>query len=161
MRQLQEIMYGPNAARIELLNKNNYDTWKLQMQALLTKADLWEYVDGTKEKPAPGENNANATKVAEWIKGDQKAKSDMILSISGSELKQVKNCDTSRAMWLKLKEIYQSQGPARKATLLKKLTLHKMAESGDVRDHLNGFFDTVDKLGEMDIDINPDLLTVM
>lgn len=64
-------------------------------------------------------------------------------------------------MWLKLQEIYQYQGPARKATLLKRLTLHKMAEGNDIRDHLSGFFDTVDKLGDMDIEINQDLLTVM
>ena len=150
-----------NYARIELLNKKNYDTWKLQMQAVLVKNDLWEYVNGTKTKPDLGAENANAVAVREWEKNDQKAISDMILSISPSELKQVKNCDTSHAMWTRLKEIYQSQGPARKATLLKKLTLHKMATTGDVRDHMNEFFDTVDKLGDMDIKIHPDQLAIM
>ena len=36
-----------------------------------------------------------------------------------------------------------------------------MADHDDVRDHLNDFFDTVDKLGDMDIKINPELLAVM
>lgn len=36
-----------------------------------------------------------------------------------------------------------------------------MDEGGDVRDHLNDFFDTVDKLGDMNIIINPDQLTIM
>jgi hypothetical protein len=36
-----------------------------------------------------------------------------------------------------------------------------MDEGGDVRVHLNGFFDAVDKLGEMDVGINPDLLAIM
>ena len=49
-------------------------------------------------------------------------------------------------MWLRLEEIHQSKGPAKKATLLKRLTLHKMAERNDVCDHLNDFFDTVDKI---------------
>jgi hypothetical protein len=82
-------------------------------------------------------------------------------NIASRELKQVKQCETSRAMWKRLEEVYQSKGPARKATLLKTLILHKMADNGDVREHLNEFFDAVDKLNEMDVEINPDLLTIL
>lgn len=64
-------------------------------------------------------------------------------------------------MWKKLEETYQSKDPARKATLLKQLTLHRMKEEGDVRKHLNMFFDAVNKLGDMDVPINPDLLAIM
>ena len=88
------------------------------MQAILIKADLWEYVSGDSVKPETGENaQAIATERA-WVMSDQKAKSDINLSISTSEIKQVKNCATSREMWLRLEEIYQSKGPAKKATLL-------------------------------------------
>ena len=149
-----------NVARIQLLNKENYDTWKLQMQAILVKNDLWEYVNGTKVKPE-AEEDINTIRVVSWEKNDQKARSDIILSISPSELKQVKKCETPKAIWQKLQEIYESRGPARKATLLKKLTLQKMTTGTEVRDHLNEFFDTVDKLGEMGIDINPDQLAIM
>lgn len=38
-----------------------------------------------------------------------KAKSDLILSISLSELKQVKRCKTSHEGWLKLDKINQSK----------------------------------------------------
>ena len=128
------------------------------MQAVLVKFDSWEYVNGTNVKPEPGANNENAALVQAWEKNDQKARSDIILSISPSELKQVKNCETSRSMWTPLREIYESQGPARKAMLLKRLTLHKMTEGSDVRDHLNDFFYTVDKLGDMNIEIHLDQL---
>lgn len=53
------------------------------------------------------------------------------------------------------------KGPARKATLLKRLTLHKMAENSEVRDHLNDFFDTVDKLEDMNVELNKDQLAIM
>jgi hypothetical protein len=36
-----------------------------------------------------------------------------------------------------------------------------MVDNGDIREHLNKFADTVDKLSEMDININDDLLAVM
>lgn len=57
--------------------------------------------------------------------------------------------------------MYQSSGPARRATLLKQLTLHNMADGEDAHEHLQKFFNTVDKLSEMEVEINPDLLTVM
>ena len=131
------------------------------MQALLIRADLWEYADGTTVKPEPTADDAKVAQITAWMKNDQKARSEMVLSISPAELKQIKTCVTAREAWSKLEDIYQSKGPARKATLLKKLTLYKMAEGSDVRDHLNEFFDTVDKLAEMDIAINEDLLTIM
>lgn len=34
-------------------------------------------------------------------------------------------------------------------------------EGDEVREHLLKFFDTVDKLNEMDVDINSDLLSMM
>jgi hypothetical protein len=70
--------YGPY--RIELLSKDNYDTWKLQAEALLTKNDLWEYVSGdrVKPEPVPGMVGRNALTEA-WIVADKKARSDLIL----------------------------------------------------------------------------------
>lgn len=148
--------------RIELLNKENFDTWKIQMEALLVKNDAWSYVSGETVKPeVVAGDEASATRLKKWETADRKAKSDIILSISPTELKQVKGCETSREVWDKLASIYQSKGPARKATLLKQLTLQRMEDDEDVREHLRKFFDTVDKLSDMEVTINPDLLTVM
>lgn len=150
-----------NTSRIELLTKENFDTWKLQMQAVLTKCDLWEYTNGSNVQPTLKADNSNAAAVSEWVKNDQKAKSEIILSISPTELRQVKNCVTSREMWCRLDQIYQSKGPARKATLLKNLILCKMDDAGDIHEHLNAFFTSVDKLAEMEINVNPDLLAIL
>ena len=45
-------------ARIELLTKDNFDTWKLQVRAVLVKNDAWGYVNGTKTKPLANEADA-------------------------------------------------------------------------------------------------------
>lgn len=155
-------MASTSLVRIELLNRDNYDTWKIQMQALLTKNDTWEYTSGKKPKPEIIPGNAKSLDDArKWELEDGKAKADIILSIKPSELKQIKDCNTSHELWQKLQTIYQSSGPARKATLIKQLTYHHMEERSEVREHLLKFFDTVDKLSEMDVDINNDLLSVM
>lgn len=146
-----------SSLRIEALNKDNYDTWKIQMEALLVRNDRWTYVIDTQiEHPI-----VELKELEKWKKSDDKAKSDIILSISPSELKQVKGCKTSREVWLKLESTYQSKGPARKATLLKQLTLQRIEEGSDIREHTSKFFDIVDKLNEMEVAINPDLLAIM
>lgn len=113
-------MNALNYTRIETLNKDNYDTWKLQMIAVLTKNDAWEYVSGECAKPTltPGDS-ASEEAFKTWTKNDFKARSDIILSIKPSELKLIKGCVTSREVWLKLESTYQSKGPPQKAALLK------------------------------------------
>ena len=61
------------------LTKDNYDTWKLHVEALLVKSDNWGYVDGSCAKPAP--TDTNSAEVARWEKADRKARSDLILAI--------------------------------------------------------------------------------
>jgi len=92
---------------------------------------------------------------------DNKAKLNIILSICLSELKQIKECNTSKEVWLRLESIYQSKGPARKASLLKRLMLQRMNDEDDLKDHLGKFFDVVDKLEEIEVKIDNDLLSVM
>ncbi|KAH0818354.1 hypothetical protein GEV33_004437 [Tenebrio molitor] len=144
------------SVKIEPLGKENFDTWKIQIEALLIKNDSWKYVNGTIPKPKePPEA------VTTWESNDAKARSDLILTICPSELKQIKNCPTSKDIWNKLHSVYQSQGPARKAMLLKTLILLKMKNGEDMRDHIRNFFDVVDKLEEMELCIINDLLAIL
>lgn len=76
-------------------------------------------------------------------------------------LKDIKHCPSTSAIWSKLRSIYASTGPAKRAALLKQLTQRKVGESSDIRDHLNDFFETADKLASMEEVISNDLLTVM
>lgn len=147
------------SVRMEMLSKNNFDTWKIHMRALLIKNDAWAYVNGTKTKPEP--NGDNEMEIETWMDRDSKAMSDIILAIHPPELKQIKDCETSRGVRSKLEEIYASKGLARKATLLKQIVLQRMNAYDDVRDHLRKFFDAVDKLKDMEVIINDDLLSMV
>ncbi|KOC63598.1 hypothetical protein WH47_02479 [Habropoda laboriosa] len=92
-----------NLARIEALNKDNYDTWKIQMRALLVKNDAWCYVSSELNAPAVRADNVESEANSRaWSTNDEKAKSDRVLSISPSELKQIKDCRTSNDIWQKL-----------------------------------------------------------
>ena len=120
-----------NVMRIEPLNKEN---WKIQMGAILVKNDTWGYVTGEIVKPEFIEGNVKSgEELKKWVNADQKAKSDIILSICPSELKQIKDCKTSKDVWTKLTTIYQSKLPAKKGTLLKQLMLHRMENDEDFK----------------------------
>lgn len=148
-----------NTYRIDPLRKDNYETWKMQAEAVLTKSELWGYTSGTIQTPDDDPEDPN--KKAEWLKKDLTARSELILMISPNELKQIKSCTTSKDVWDTLAKNFRSKGPARKATLLKQLILHRMRENDDIREHLNKFTDVVDKLADMEITINDDLLSIM
>lgn len=141
---------------IDKLGKDNFDTWKLQIEAVLIKNDHWNYVTGKEAKPAEGTDEEG-----KWFQADQKARADIILAINPSELCHIKHCATSNEIWIKLKEVYESKGPAKKATLLKQLLFRKMSANESMSDHLNIFFDIVDKLREMEINIADDLLSIL
>lgn len=144
-----------NSASIEKLNKENYRTWKIQMEAILVKNDLWEYVDGTAPRPT------STTDVAAWEKKDRKARADIILAMSSTELNYIKNCTTSHDVWNKLSDTYESKGPARKATLLKQLLFSRMSEEDDMTEHINKFTSTVDKLKELEITVSEDIISIL
>ena len=70
------------SVQFEPLGRDYFDSWKIQMKAVLTKNDLWEYANGSCTK---GED---VTQAALWTRNDAKATStDLILSINPSELK--------------------------------------------------------------------------
>ena len=70
------------------MNADNYDTWKLQMKAILIKNYLWgAYVSETKPE---------ADEVAKWEGFDEKATADITLSVTTSELGLIMECTTSK-----------------------------------------------------------------
>ncbi|CAD6221970.1 GSCOCG00012981001-RA-CDS, partial [Cotesia congregata] len=53
------------------------------------------------------------------------------------------------------------KGPARKASLLKKIILTKLQEDGDVRKHISDFSDAVKELSEIGVAINDEVLAII
>ncbi|XP_026667537.1 uncharacterized protein LOC113464053, partial [Ceratina calcarata] len=100
------------------------------MEAILTKNDLWCYVD--RSKPKPTDTGNNAEQIATWKSFDKKAKADIVLSLNASEICHVKNLETSMDAWNALERIYASKGPAKRARLLKKLLFTRLTDDAEV-----------------------------
>lgn len=76
--------------RIEPLTKDNYESWKLQAEAILVKNDSWQFVNGLVPKPT------GTADILKWQQEDTKAKADLILSVSSNELRHIRGCISSR-----------------------------------------------------------------
>lgn len=57
-------MSGSNFVRI------NYDTWGIQMEALLIKNDAWAYVNGEISKPENKNDAKSLNAMKQWITND-------------------------------------------------------------------------------------------
>jgi len=73
--------------------------------------DLWQYVDGTVDKPI--------TNAVAWMKNDSKPSAMINLSIKSGQIHHVKRATTSKRAWDILKDIHESHGSVRKPTLFK------------------------------------------
>ena len=87
--------------KIESLPKleglSNYTRWAGALRLTLEAYDLWDIVDGTRERPTPssekgkkpqtGETSGTAEEVSKWRKYDSKAKATIMFSVLDDDLR--------------------------------------------------------------------------
>ena len=92
--------------KIELLNANNWLAWKRRIMAVLRDRNLDEYVTGDIKCPvpthpsAPTQNERDAIKA--WKQKDQRAQTQIELSIGDAEMIHISGATTSAQMWTQL-----------------------------------------------------------
>lgn len=129
----------------------------MQMKSVLVHADLWSVTCGRLVKA----EDATPQQKADFDRKDEKALASITLSVKSSEINLIKNCATSKQAWDKLAEVYKPKGPARKISLFKKLLRLSVAESVDVQKYINEFSDIVEKLVEIGLNIDEDILPIL
>ena len=144
-------------ASIEKLTEENYELWKVQMKSVLVYNDLWQYTDGTIEKPGQG----TADQVQVWVKKDSKALALINLSVSHSQLSHIKKATTSSEAWNGLKTVFESRGPVRKAALYKQLLRMEKEPDIAITQYVSKFTNKAEQLEEAGIKIPDELLSIM
>ncbi|KAH8418169.1 hypothetical protein KR222_009191 [Zaprionus bogoriensis] len=127
-----------NLYGIDKLDDKNYDVWSVQMRAILIHSESWRIACGDIKRPV--ENSE------EWEIKDEKALGLIILAVKPTQFNYIKQCKSAAEACLKLKEIYEPKGPARKVTLFKKLLNLRLSEDMNIVKYLNDFSNMVDKL---------------
>ncbi|XP_071648509.1 uncharacterized protein [Temnothorax longispinosus] len=138
---------------LEKLTEDNFDSWKLQMKSVLIYNELWGYVSGTKIRREPAD--------LEWSAKDEKALALIVLSVTKSQLSNIKKARTAKEAWDQLSKIYESRGPVRRATLYKQLYRMKKEPGVAMSKYVNDFTSKAEQLEEAGIIIPPNLLSIM
>ncbi|GJE99589.1 polyprotein [Phanerochaete sordida] len=121
-----------HSVRIEpLKGSENYFSWCVQEEDILTEMDLLEYAKG--ETTIPTEP---ATAVTAWKKKDRKALSAIRLRCSSEVAVHIATCETSKDAWDTLKSLYAAQGVMAKITLSKRLQKYEMEEGANIEEEI-------------------------
>lgn len=139
--------------QIEKLDETNYDCWAFQMKSVLIQNGFWKIVSG--------ENVKTEQNKEKWESDDEKALASICLAIKPSQVGYIKSCKSSNEAWKKLEDVYMPKSPLQMVSLYRSLANHKMADGGDVVNHLNEFSKLTDKLAEIGMQIQEELLTVI
>jgi gag-polypeptide of LTR copia-type/GAG-pre-integrase domain/Zinc knuckle len=90
---------------VEPLNDRNYGSWKLRMEALLTRLDLWECVSGT---------DKDASKAA-------MSRAEILLRVDNQHLSILEPCVSGKDAWQALEQLHNSKNKARSTQLRRQL----------------------------------------
>jgi hypothetical protein len=161
-------MASSSRIKIEKLNGKKFELWKLKMEDLLVDIEQWIVVDpGTQPTGTPSTSTqatgtqTTSTQITstpvtgmskeDWDKLDRRARSTIRLCLENSVLLNVLGESTTKELWDKLGNLYQSKSLVNKLFLRKKL-YHLRMEAGDsVTEHLNAFNTLVSQLGSVNI----------
>lgn len=133
---------------ITKLNGTNWQTWKVRIEMLLQREDLWHVV----EEPVPADYLLDD----EWVKADRRAKATIILSIDDNQLPIVKNSVLARDVFASLKSYHQKSTRSVRVSLLKKLCASNLSERGNLEEHLRELDELFDRLDAAGTELDKD-----
>lgn len=133
---------------IEKLNGRNWQSWKVRIEMLLSRDDLWYIVSDD----LPGEEDRDDS----WKKDNKKAKATIILLLEDSQLPLVKNCVFARDVFVALKAYHQKISRSVRVSLLKKLCSINLLERGDLEKHLSEIDELFDRLDAAGMELDSD-----
>lgn len=130
------------------LSGTNWQTWKIRLESLLAREDLWEVI----ADEIPEEEDRDAA----WKSADRKARATIVLLLEDSQLPLVKNCVHARDAFNALKAYHQKTSRSVRVSLLKKLCSTNLSEQGDLEKHLLEIDDLFDRLSAAGTELDKD-----
>lgn len=125
--------------------KNDFNMWKVKMDALWITQGLGEVIEPIIKKEG---KKASSSKTPEQLAEiDKKAKNTIILSLCDFVIKKVAKEKTVADLWAKLEKIYMTKSFANRLYIKKRMFALKMAERSSL-DEFNKVFDTLETIDE-------------
>ncbi|KAH9657534.1 hypothetical protein KPL70_023118 [Citrus sinensis] len=128
--------------------KNDFNMWKVKMEALLITHGLRDALEPVTKKEGKEESSSKTPQMAAEI--DKKARSTIILSLGDSMIREVAKEKTVADLWAKLEKIYMTKSLANRLHIKRRMFTLKMAEESSLDDHIDEFNQVCDTLETID-----------
>ena len=128
--------------------KNDFNTWKVKMEALLITQGLGDALEPITKKEGKEVSSSKTPEMAVEI--DKKARSTIILSLGDLVIREVAKEKTAADLWAKLKKIYMTKSLANRLYIKSRMFTLKMAEGSSLDDHIDEFNQVCDTLETID-----------
>lgn len=133
---------------IKRFDGKNFQAWKFQVTAVLMANEIFDVVDGTREKPVNMESAyAGLTKV--WIKDNAKATAIIASAMEDEQVNNVLVCDTAKAMWDKLTTIHEQKSASNVGALTQRFYAYKMSLTDKVVQHVSAIQNMASQLRDL------------
>lgn len=134
-------MASSHSARysVEKLDNNNYSVWSYKMKILLKKEKVWSVIVDDE----PQEQNDG------WDENNEQALSSIALNVDNTQISLIRNAESAKEAWNILKNHHEKPSLSSTVFLLKKLCTLKLAENGDMIQHISEFNGAIDKLAAL------------
>ncbi|XP_058446013.1 uncharacterized protein LOC131427106 [Malaya genurostris] len=138
---------------IPKLSGTNWQTWKVRLEMLLYRENLWSVVSD--DLPEEEERDE------QWLSDDRKAKATIVLLLEDSQLPLVKRCVHARDAFVALRDYHAKTSRSVRVSLLKKLCAINLVEGGNLEEHLLVIEDLFDRLESAGMELDKDTKVCM
>ena len=132
------------------LSTSNYLIWKPMMEDVLYCKDLHDLIEGDSAKPSDMLDK-------DWEKSNRKTIRCIRQCIDVSVFHHMSQEINAKALWEKLKSLYERKTTQNKASIARKLVNLKLKEGKFIADHLSEFQDLVNQMVTMKLVIDDEL----
>lgn len=137
------------SVRIEKLTDTNFYVWKQKIQLLLALRDVEQYIT---EDVLPDDASASDRKT--WLRGDNKARAIIGLSLSDEHLEHVRDATTAKDMWESILNVFERHTSLNKLAARRDFYTVRMSEGERVLPYINRVKQLAARLKSMNVNID-------
>ncbi|KAH9762156.1 hypothetical protein KPL70_000706 [Citrus sinensis] len=144
-------MAGSKIDLEKFTGKNDFNMWKVKMEALLITQGLGDALEPIiKKEGLEASTSSSSLTPQQAAEIDKKARSTIILSLGDSVIREVARERTVADLWAKLERVYMTKSLANRLYIKKRMFTLKMAEGSSLEDHIDEFNKVCDTLEIID-----------
>ncbi|KAH9649116.1 hypothetical protein KPL70_025868 [Citrus sinensis] len=141
-------MANPKIDLEKFNGKNDFNMWKVKIEALLVTQGLGDAIQPVTKKE--GKEFSTSKTPEQVVEIDRKARGMIILSLADSVIREVAKKPAIAGLWAKLESIYMKKSLANRLYIKKRMFTLKMMEGTPLDDHLDEFNKVCDTLETID-----------